>query len=134
MKKMSPHLTTVHGRPRTPRDQGSVERANQVVKNMLYSFEREQHINGEKPNWTQAISHVNACINSKEQDGKHGISSYEVVFNMPLDDTDQILPSDLRQCETVKDRINIRKKSKFKDMLKENGWENEFLQDEEEDE
>jgi ASC-1-like (ASCH) protein len=87
-----------------------------------------------KPNWTQAISHVNACINSKEQDGKHGISSYEVVFNMPFNDIDQILPSDLRQCETVKDRrINIRRKSKFKDMLKENGWENEFLQDEEDE-
>jgi hypothetical protein len=109
MKKMSPHLTTVHGRPRTPRDQGSVERANQVVKNMLYAFEREQRINGDKPNWTLAISHVNACINSKEQDGKHGISSYEVVFNMPFEDTDQILPSDLRQCETVKDRIKIKK-------------------------
>jgi hypothetical protein len=36
MKKMSPHLTTVTGRPRTPRDQGSVKRSNQVVKNMLY--------------------------------------------------------------------------------------------------
>jgi transposase InsO family protein len=58
MKELSPHLTTITGRPRTPRDQGSVERSNKVVKDMLYSYERQQRINGKIPNWTQAIPHM----------------------------------------------------------------------------
>jgi transposase InsO family protein len=38
----SPHITTVTGRPRTPSDQGLVERANSTFKAMLYAFEQQQ--------------------------------------------------------------------------------------------
>ena len=107
MKAMSPNLTTVTGRPRTPRDQGSVERTNRVVKDMLYAFERDQRINGETPNWVYTIPNVNAAINAREGEGKHGISSYEVVFNMPFHDREQVLPTVLRKCETVNQRVKL---------------------------
>jgi hypothetical protein len=79
------------------------------------------------------IPHVNASINCKEQDGKHGISLYEVVFNMPYKDNDQVLPTDLRKCETVNERIKLLENSKFKDMMEENEWDNEFMSKDEDD-
>ena len=133
MKAMSPNLTTVTGRPRTPRDQGSVERTNRVVKDMLYAFERDQRINGETPNWVYTIPNVNAAINAREGEGKHGISSYEVVFNMPFHDREQVLPTVLRKCETVNQRVKFMKDSKFNEMLRSNGWQDEFMSDDEED-
>jgi hypothetical protein len=133
MKTMSPNLTTVTGRPRTPRDQGSVERSNKVVKDMLYAFERDQRLNGETPNWVKAIPNVNAAINAREGEGKHCISSYEVVFNMPFHNREQVLPTVLRRCETVNQRRRLMEDSNFSDMLKSNNWQDEFMTDDEED-
>ena len=43
LKKLWPELRLVHGKPRHPQSQGSVERANSDIKDMLISLDVRQH-------------------------------------------------------------------------------------------
>jgi transposase InsO family protein len=69
LRSRSPHIRTDAGRPQTPSDQGSVERANQTFKEMLYTFRRKQRLNGNTPNWTEGIPYCAASMNCKEIHG-----------------------------------------------------------------
>ena len=40
--KHNPHITTCQGRPRKPRDQGSIENANKSIRNMVQSYVAEE--------------------------------------------------------------------------------------------
>ena len=46
---------TVTGRPCTPRDQGSVENMNKLVKRVIEPLENEDRLNGIEPNWTRFL-------------------------------------------------------------------------------
>jgi transposase InsO family protein len=39
VKDLDPSITTVHGRPRKPNEQGSVERSNRTLKDISSSLE-----------------------------------------------------------------------------------------------
>ena len=43
LKQMWPELSIVHGKPRHSQSQGSVERANQDIQNMLITWMRENN-------------------------------------------------------------------------------------------
>ena len=49
-----PELKIVHGKPRHSQSQGSVERANQDIKNMLASWMKENHAT----NWSNGLRYV----------------------------------------------------------------------------
>lgn len=54
LKSMWPDLVIVHGRPRHPQSQGSVERANADVKEMLATWMHENNIN----QWSEGLRFV----------------------------------------------------------------------------
>ena len=51
----NPHIFIVTGRPRTPRDQGSVESANKLVQRVLKSISAERRMKGLDVNWTNLL-------------------------------------------------------------------------------
>jgi hypothetical protein len=126
LRTRSPHTTTVPGRPRKPGDQGSVERANHTFKEMLYAFEQKQLMNGETPNWTEGVPYCGASMKGREIHGPGGVSSYQAVYNMPYEDPEMALTSNLRLCSTAFERIQLLRNSNFAKMVQSNNWEHEF--------
>ncbi len=70
LKELNPNIITVHGRPCTPCDQGSVESMNNLVKCVLTMIELEVRISGMEQNWTTLLGHTTAAINNKKPKGK----------------------------------------------------------------
>jgi hypothetical protein len=83
---ISPYAHAIHGRPRTPRDQGSVERANRMIKDQLTKAVAAMKTHGVKEaNWVTALPKVMAGCNSGRMKGKNELSPYKVVFGMDYD-------------------------------------------------
>jgi transposase InsO family protein len=65
LRHLNPNVLTVTGRPRRPRDQGSIENINKFVKRVLGMGLSERREAGENPNWTEVFGSVAATINSQ---------------------------------------------------------------------
>ena len=52
---LNPGILSVTGRSRHPRDQGSVENMNKMVKRVLGSVLAERRLSGKNPNWTEVL-------------------------------------------------------------------------------
>jgi transposase InsO family protein len=122
----SPHITMVTGTPRTPSDQGLVKRANRTFKAMLYAFERQQRLRGETPNWTEGMPYCVSSMNCREVHGVGGVSLYQAVFNMPYEESEMAIPSDMRSCSSAYEQLNLIKNSNFANMVRQNQWDHEF--------
>ena len=77
---LNPNIISVTGRPRRPRDQGSVENVNKLVKRVLGTVLAERRMLGQNPNWTEVLGSVAAVINSQKGRGKNDVSAYEAVY------------------------------------------------------
>ena len=55
LRHLNPNVLTVTGRPRRPRDQGSIENMNKFVKRVLGMVLSERRKAGENPNWTEVL-------------------------------------------------------------------------------
>ncbi len=75
--KSWPDLKIIHGRPRHPQTQGSIERANGDVQNILGSWMRTR----QSTKWSQALEYVQLIKNSKEH-SRLKCSPYKVVFGI----------------------------------------------------
>jgi len=75
LKLLWPDLTTVHGRARRPQSQGSVERSNGDVQNILGSWMRVH----KTTSWAQALPFVQSIKNSKHHEGIK-MTPYNAVF------------------------------------------------------
>ena len=66
LKQNNPYCYPIRGRPRTPRDQGSVESANKTVQQIMKtkSLQSERRQLGLDNNWTEFLGQVMACCNS----------------------------------------------------------------------
>ena len=71
-------MKIIHGRPRRPQSQGSVERANGDIQNILGSWMRTN----KSIEWTKGLAWVNYVKNSKLNQGIK-CSPYETVFGQP---------------------------------------------------
>jgi transposase InsO family protein len=80
LRHLNPNVLTVTGRPKRPRDQGSIENMNTFVKRVLAMVLSERSEAGENPNWTEVLGSVAATINSQHGRGKNDVSSYEAVI------------------------------------------------------
>ncbi len=65
LRHRNPNIITVTGRPRHPRNQGSVENVNKLVKRVLGTVLSERRLAGQNPNWTKVLGSVAAVINSQ---------------------------------------------------------------------
>jgi hypothetical protein len=126
LRSQSPHKTTVTGQPPTPSEQGSVERANRTIKEMLYGFERQQWLKGDTPNWTKRVSFCAASMKCKEIHGVECVLLYQAVFNMPYKETKMAIPSDLYSRSAAYEQLNLMKNSNFANMVRLNRWEHKF--------
>ncbi len=52
LRHLNPNIISVTGWPRRPRDQGSVENVNKLVKRVLGTVLAERRMLGQNPNWT----------------------------------------------------------------------------------
>ena len=83
---ISPYSHAVQGRPRTPRDQGSVERANRMIKELIQKAVAVKIESGiSNANWVNTLPQVMAGCNSVRNKGASEVSPYRAVFGMDYD-------------------------------------------------
>ncbi len=75
---MWPDLKIVHGKPRHSQTQGSVERANQDIENMLSSWLENNHTS----KWSEGLRFVQLMKNRAFHEGIK-CSPYEAMFVTP---------------------------------------------------
>ncbi len=107
IKKSNPNCFIVTGRPRTPRDQGSVESANKIVQQVLKSISLENCLRSIKVNWTNLPGQVMAVCNSYSGRRKHSVSSYEAVFGQKYYPQLKCNMSEMSECWSIFQRLKL---------------------------
>ena len=120
LRHLNPNIISVSGRPRRPRDQGSVENVNKLVKRVLGSVLAERRLAGQNPNWTEVLGSVAAVINTQSGRGKNDVAAYEAVYGQKLDHPMSCSKAEARRCWTVKDRMLVTSDPEFETYCKEN--------------
>ena len=77
LTKLWPNLKIIHGRPRHPQSQGSIERANGDIQNILGSWIRTNNSTA----WASALPYVQFIKNSKIH-SRLGVSPYRAIFGI----------------------------------------------------
>ncbi|KAG7341806.1 integrase core domain containing protein [Nitzschia inconspicua] len=119
LRELNPDILAVCGRARKPSDQGSVESRNKMVKLLLQDIEDEEKKRKKKTNWTMLMGPLMAGINGHKVRGKNATSANENVFGMPLHEPLECDPALLRQCFTVRERLNLLPDPEFEASLQE---------------
>jgi hypothetical protein len=107
LKESNPNCFIVTGRPRTPRDQGSVESANKIVQQVLKSISLENPLRSIDVNWTNLLGQVMAVCNSHSGRRKHSVSSYEAVFGQKNHPQLKCKMSEVRECRSIFQRSKM---------------------------
>ena len=82
LKNNNPSILIVTGHLCTPRDQGSVESVNKLVKRILADVMLEHWRNNLSDNWTYILGQVVSCANNQRSRQKNSVPSYNAVFGM----------------------------------------------------
>lgn len=131
LRTANPMTTTINGRPRTPRDQGSVERANQGIKNIIASMVlqcRSQLKTEEEKagvTWAHVLGTAMRVMNTLMNRGNNGLMPYRVAFGQDYHEPmyAQLTPkqlTDLSVPATMENRMSIMDSS-FKERMKQVG-------------
>ena len=107
LKELNPNIITVHGRPCTPCDQGSVERMNKLVKHVLTMIESKARISGREPNWTNLLGRTIAAINNQKRHGKYADTAYKAVFEQDYNQHIKCLVSEACKCKIIEERLRV---------------------------
>ena len=99
LKESNPNCYIVTGRPRTPRDQGSVESATMVVRQVLKCILSENCLQSIKVNWTKLLGQVMAVCNSHSGIRKNSVSSYKAVFGQKYHQQLKYNMSEMHECK-----------------------------------
>ena len=104
IKELWTSTRIVHGRPRHPEDQGSVERANKDFKLMLYA--RLKDVKKEYNQWVSELPFIQYCKNNAHHSGIRG-TPYCVHFGRaPADlSVDLILPKEVVERLETEDEL-----------------------------
>ena len=92
LKEHNPRCTLITGRPRTPRDQGSVERANQGIKNTISKMvvDQKNRCKTDKQKasvtWVTVLGVTMRCVNTNRVRGRDQVEPYEMVFGTKFDE------------------------------------------------
>ena len=83
---ITPYAHAVKGRSRTPRDQGSVEVANKMIKRIITkTVPVMQQMGITDANWVMALPRVMTAVNSGRNKGADEMAPYDAVFGMSYD-------------------------------------------------
>jgi hypothetical protein len=108
LMEMNPHCAIINGRPRTPRDQGSVENMNKLVQQVLKAICCENwHMIGGEVNWTKLLGRVMSVCNSHSNCRSSSVSVYEAVFGQKYHPQLKCTVSELRKCRTISQRLMV---------------------------
>jgi len=120
LRHKNPNILSVTGRPRTPRDQGSVENLNKLVKRVVGMVLAERREAGENPNWTEVLGSVAATINSQCGRGKYDKTAFETVYGQMFDFPLTCSKSEARKCWTVPQRMKVTSDPEFSEFCQTN--------------
>ena len=118
LRNLNPNILAVTGRPRRPRDQGSVENVNKLVKRVLQTVLSERRLEGQNPNWTEVMGSVASIINSQCGRGKNDVSAFESVYGQLLDHPLPCSKAEARRCWTIQDRMMVTNEPEFDNYCK----------------
>ena len=104
---INPAIITVTGRPRTPRDQGSVERGNKTIKSVLFDVLSERTKEGRNNSWVMHLGVTMACINGHKSRQSTSVSSYTSVFGCPYHRPIKSSLSEAQGAKTVKELLPL---------------------------
>ena len=110
----------VTGRPRTPRDQGSVESAIKLVQRVLKTISSEHHLQSLVVIWTNLLGQVMSVCNSHSGWKKYDISSYETVFGQRYHPQLKCNLEDMRKCRSIYQRLKLSPDERPKTYVHEN--------------
>ena len=119
LRRLNPNIMSVTGRPRRPRDQGSVENVNKLVKRVLGMVLSERRLMGDNPNWTEVLGSVSSTINSQCGRGKNDITAFEAVYGQKFDFPLDCSKKEARRCWTVGERMRVTNDIDFGIYVKE---------------
>jgi len=119
MKESNPNCYLVTGRPRTPRDQGSVESANKLVQQVLKSISSENRLRSKEVNWTKLLGQVMSVCNSHSGIRKNSVSSYEAVFGQKYHQQIQCNLSEMRECKSIFQRLKLSPNERLQTYVRE---------------
>jgi Integrase zinc binding domain len=109
VKKMNPSCTTMQGRPRTPRDQGSVESTNKMIKHIIATCESEDRAAGKEPNWTLYCGRIMTAINGTKKQSDLSVDdqqeAYEIVFGVKYHEPAPVTAAELNTADNVVQRM-----------------------------
>lgn len=109
----------VTGRPRTPRDQGSVESANKLVQRVLKSISSERRLQSLEVNWTNLLGQVMSVCNSHSGRKKYDVSSYEAVFGQRYHPQLKCNLEDMRKCRSIYQRLKLSPDERLEKYVRE---------------
>ena len=119
LKANNPNCFVVTGRPRTPRDQGSVENANKLVQRVLKSISAERRLKGLEVNWTNLLGQIMAVCNSQTGMKSLNTSSYESVFGQRYHPILRCTVAEMRNCSSIFQRLKLSPDDRLEKYVKE---------------
>ena len=118
LKANNPNCFLVTGRPRTPRDQGSVENANKLVQRVLKSISAERRLKGLEVNWTNLLGQIMAVCNSQTGTRSLNTSSYEAVFGQRYHPVLRCSVAEMRDCVSIFQRLKLTPDERLEKYVK----------------
>jgi hypothetical protein len=113
---------SVAGGPRTPQDQGSVERLNQDVKSIVdREIEVMKKSGIEDPSWLDVLGPATAAINNSCSFGSHKLTPHKHVFTMDCGCPLPVPGNEMKSIRTVQELADCCQDPEFNDKLKEMG-------------
>ncbi len=120
MMKNIPNCFIVTGRPRTPRDQGSVESANKLVQRGMKSISSKRCLAGLEVNWTRFLRQVMAVCNSHSSRKRYCVSNYEAVFGQKYHPTLKCSLAEMCECRSISQRLRLSPDERLEKDVREN--------------
>jgi hypothetical protein len=114
---LNSNILLVTGRPMRPRDQGSVENMNKLVKRVLGSVLAERMLAGENPNWTEVLGTVTGVVNSHAGRGKNDVSAYEAVYGQSYHHQFSCSKEEAGKCFTIDQRMLVTNDAEFNENV-----------------
>ena len=119
LKENNPNILTVTGRPRTPRDQGSVESMNKLIKRVLSCIESEVKTSGKDSNWTNLLGRLMSVVNNQMGRGCYAETAYRAVFGQDYHQHFKCSMAELRECNTINERLEVMEDSRLENVARE---------------
>ena len=99
LRSLNPGILSMTGRSRHPRDQGSVENMNKMVK--------RRRLSGKNSYWAEVLGSIAMAINSQHGRGKNDASAYEAVFNQKFQHQYSCSKEEAQRCWTIDEMLLV---------------------------